>query len=108
MRPIRFALGGAGVLLGAGTVFMLGGGLLRAAAFMIGLATVPVVLGVLLDSFLDHYISFQGRLPRLRRVFDRIQFRYWQRTRCSLCRQPLETSRGVRFCPDCDLAQIAI
>ena len=68
------------MVLVAVTVFMLGDGLLRASAFMIGLAVVPVVLGVLLDSYLDRYISFRGPMPRLRGLFDRIQFRYWQRT----------------------------
>ena len=108
MKPIRFALVGAGVVLGAGAVFMLGDGLLRASAFMIGLATVPIVLGVMLDSCLDHWSGIRGRIPHLPRLFDRTRFRYWERTRCSLCRRPLETSRGVRFCPDCDLAQIPI
>lgn len=37
-------MGVAGVGLIAGTVFILGEGLVRAAAFMIGLATVPIVM----------------------------------------------------------------
>ncbi len=108
MRPIRFALGGAGLAIGAAAVFILGDGLLRAFALMIGLATVPIVLGVLLDSCLDHLSIMRGRMTHLRRVLDRSQLHFGQRTRCSLCRQPLETSRGIRICPDCDLAQITI
>lgn len=108
MRPIRIVLGGVGVGLGAGTVLMLGDGLLRASAFMIGLATVPIVLGVMLDSCLDHWSGMQGRMPRRPRLFDRGKVLYRERTRCSLCRQPLDTSRGIRICPDCDLAQITI
>ena len=108
MRPIRIALLGAGVALSAGIAFMLGDGLLRASAFMIGLATVPVVLGVLLASYFDHPNSIRGRMPALGRVLDRSRFLHSQRAACSLCRQPLDTSRGIRICPDCDLTQIAL
>jgi hypothetical protein len=105
MQMSRVFLRGGAIGVTAALVFLLSGGLLAAAAFMIavfaGLITVGLLIGLALDT---------SPLPAIGRTIRSIRSSvsgHLAAELCNTCRRPTVTVRSMRVCPACDLIAVA-